>query len=97
MSVIQTCSPAECAGQLLDAIGPDRFMRLHDAMSSAGVDEIGIALRTITDAIATHNRTHDRTKAQLEALRDFVQSIAATGLPNREGAFASAEPTNSAQ
>ena len=93
MSVNQTCSPAECAGRLLDAIGPDRFMRLHDAMSSAGVDEIGIALRTITDAIATH----DRTKVQLEALRDFVQSIATTGLSNREGAFASAEPTNSAQ
>lgn len=93
MSVNQTCSPAECASRLLDSIGPDRFMRLHDALANAGVDEIGASLRTVTEAIINH----DRTRVQLEALRDFLQSIAASGLPKGECTFSFAEPASSAQ
>jgi len=88
MSAIETHVPALAAGQLLDAIGPDRSMNLHDALAGASLEEVGIALRTVTDALVSHDRTH----RQLLALRDFLQSILRTGITAGEAAVASAVP-----
>lgn len=72
MSPIQSRSPVELASRLVDAIGPGRFALLNEALSGAPADEVGVALRMISEAIATHERAH----AQLAALRDYIASLA---------------------
>lgn len=93
MSAIELEHPALAAGRLLDAIGPDRFTRLYDALAGASLEDVGIVLRIITDAIATN----DRARAQLALMRNFVESVADTGIPARECAATPAEQPVSAQ
>jgi hypothetical protein len=40
MSAIEPQVLALATGQLLDAIGPDRFMQLHTALAGSGLEEI---------------------------------------------------------
>ena len=93
MSAIELEHPALAAGRLLDAIGPDRFTRLYDALAGVSLEDVGMVLRIITDAIATN----DRARAQLALMRNFVESVADTGIPVREGAAASVVQPVSAQ
>ena len=93
MSSIDLDHPALAAGRLLDAIGPDRFLRLYDALAGASLQDVSTVLRIITDAIATN----DRTRTQLALMRNFVESVADTGIPAREGAATPAKQPVSAQ
>ena len=52
-----------------------------------------MVLCIITDAIATN----DHTRSQLALMRNFVESIADTGIPAREGAATPTEQPVSAQ
>ena len=90
MSAIQTRSHVELAARLIDAVGPDRYHRLNEAIALADAEAIGFALRIVTDAIGNHDRTRD----QLYALRDFLLGIAAGGTPLGEGAVTTTPTTN---
>lgn len=92
MSAIQTRSHVELATRLIDAVGPDRYHRLNEAIAIADAEAIGFALRIVTDAIGNHDRTRD----QLCALRDFLLGISARSAEPGEGA-AAATQTISAQ
>ena len=90
MSTIELEHPALAAGRLFDAIGPDRFMRLYDALAGASLEDVGRVLSIITDAIATN----DRARGQLVLMSKFVESIADTGIPVREGASPAEQPVS---
>lgn len=92
MSAIQTRSHGELAARLIDAVGPDRYRRINEAVALADAEAIGFALRIVTDAIVNHDRTRD----QLCALRDFLLGIAAGNVRPGESA-ATATQTRSAQ
>ena len=82
MSAIQTRSHVELAARLIDAVGPDRYRRINEAVAMADAEAIGFALRIVTDAIGNHDRTRD----QLCALRDFLLGIAAGNVGPDDGA-----------
>lgn len=90
MSAIQPEHPAFAASRLVDAIGSDRFTRLYDALAGASLEDVSAVLRIITDAITKH----DRTRSQLVLMRQFVESIADTGIPAREGAAPGEQPVS---
>ena len=92
MSAIQTRSHVELAARLIDAVGPDRYHRLNEAIALADAEAISFALCIVTDAIGNHDRTRD----QLYALRDFLLGIAAGGTPLGESAVITTQ-TSSAQ
>lgn len=92
MSIVQTRSHVELATRLIDAVGPDRYHRLNEAITIADSEAIAFALRIVTDAIGNHDRTRD----QLCALRDFLLGVAAGGGQPGAGA-AIATQTSSAQ
>ena len=92
MSAIQTRSHVELAARLIDAVGPDRYHHLNQAVATADAEAISFALRIVTDAIGNHDRTRD----QLFALRDFLLGIAAGGARPGESA-PTATQTTSAQ
>ncbi len=93
MSAIQPEHPAFAASRLVDAIGSDRFTRLYDALAGASLEDVSAVLRIITDALTKH----DRTRSQLVLMRQFVESVADTGIPAREGAATPTEQPVSAQ
>ena len=93
MSAIEREHPALAAGRLLDAIGPDRFTRLYDALAGASREEASTVLGIISDAIDTQ----DRVLEQLREIHSFVRGIADTGIPAREGAATPTEQPVSAQ
>ena len=93
MSAIQPEHPAFAASRLVDAIGSDRFTRLCDALAGASLEDVSAVLRIITDAITKH----DRTRSQLVLMRQFVESVADTGMPSRESTATPTEQPVSAQ
>ena len=93
MSAIELEQRALAAGRLMDAIGPQRFLRLYDALAGASREEAGTVLGIISDAIDTQ----DRVLEQLREIHSFVRGIATAGAPTREGAATPAEQPVSAQ
>lgn len=90
MSAIQPEHPTVAASRLVDAIGSDCFTRLYDALAGASLEDVSAVLRIITDAITKH----DRTRSQLVLMRQFVESIADTGIPARVGAAPGEQPVS---
>ena len=93
MSAIKHKHDELAAGHLIDAIGPQRFLRLHDALAGASREEASTVLGIISDAIDTQ----DRVLEQLREIHSFVRGIATTGIPAREGAATPTEQPVSAQ
>ena len=78
------------AGRLIDAIGPQRFLRLHDALAGASREEASTVLGIISDAIDTQ----DRVLEQLREIHSFMRGIAMTGIPAREAATPPEQPVS---